>query len=379
MEKKQRFFACVLGFVVSAGLGAGGMYLANFRKIDFMNRHTGFLQGEKFAKETLEIPLPESDKDNELTAYFGLYGDKYTRYGREDDVFSEKYILGEVNGSSCAELGGYRVNFNENEEPYFSAVVDGLPADKSGIKVGDIIKNINDFDLEEPRHVKRLNIKDGDPIKLILERDGQEIQINYTCHTDMTAEGYTTLEMYGNTLYASISSFDSDFLKQLEDAPEFDSIIIDLRQNGGGNPNTAINFANPFIGVSETVLHSYNGDTQTLKTDGDVKYDVPIVVLIDEKTASAAEILTALLKQYGNAELVGMNTLGKGIFQSSAFINQNTLIYTEGYYTVGDWECYQGIGIKPDVEIDMSPKYIGTDKDIQLEKAFEVIKDKVRG
>lgn len=378
MDKKQNFFAYILAFIVSAGVGAGSVYLANYKKINFMNRHAGFLEAEDFVNETLEIPLPESNVDNELTAYFKLYGDKYTRYGSEEDYFSKQYILGEINDSTCAKLGGYRVQFNENDEPYFSAVTEGMPAAESGIMAGDIIKNIDDFDLTECRHINRLNGDDGATAKLIIDRNGEEISISYTRHADMSAERTAVTEMYGSTLYADLNEVDGYFETLLESAEDFDSIIFDLRQNGGGNPENAVGIADPFIGESETVFHSYNGSEDVLKTSSEIKYDVPIVVLIDEKTASAAEILTALLKQYGDAELVGMNTLGKGIYQYTATINGNPLIYTDGYYTVGDWECYQDVGINPDVEIDMDPEYIGTDKDIQLEKALEIIKEKSR-
>lgn len=68
------------------------------------------------------------------------------------------------------------------------------------------------------------------------------------------------------------------------------------------------------------------------------------------------------------------NTFGKGVFQNRGLFYGESIRYTAGYYTVGDWECYNGKGIKPDVEIDMDSDYIGTDKDVQLEKALELLK-----
>ena len=129
-----------------------------------------------------------------------------------------------------------------------------------------------------------------------------------------------------------------------------------------------------FIGESQTVLQAQSELDEIYETNDEILYDVPIAVLINENTASAAEILTALLKQYGDATLVGMNTFGKGVYQNKGIFYGNSVRYTEGYYTVGDWEDYHGKGIKPDVEIDMDSDYIGTDKDIQLEKALELAK-----
>jgi len=102
---------------------------------------------------------------------------------------------------------------------------------------------------------------------------------------------------------------------------------------------------------------------------------MPMVVITNEKTMSAAEILTALLKQYGeDVKLVGTKTYGKGIFQKEKELsNGGILRYTAGYITVGDWECYQGKGIEPDYEVEMDSSSIGSDDDIQLKKALKLL------
>ena len=91
-------------------------------------------------------------------------------------------------------------------------------------------------------------------------------------------------------------------------------------------------------------------------------------------TASAGEMLTAIFKAYGNADIVGENTYGKGVFQTKAVIGRGMLNYTTGYMTVGDID-YRDTGIAPDIEIEMdyNENIIGTDEDIQLQKALELL------
>ncbi|MBO5164212.1 MAG: PDZ domain-containing protein [Ruminococcus sp.] len=377
--KNKKIFLLILGFACSAGLGAGGMYLANYKKINFMNRYPLLTELEDFAKEDLGMTPPEKSSDDAvIDAYFRLYDDKYTVFIPVEDSETIDYAVEKVNNSETAKDSGFRVRFNENEEPYFSAVVSGMPADKQGIRVGDIIKKIDGKEIKKYKNVVKLTGDDGKKQKLTLERDGEEIELDFVCVTNMDEKTGVSSRMYGKTQYIAIESISSDTaarFKELLNKSDFDSIIIDLRGNFGGYIQFSVEIADNFIGESETVMHGIDGENETYETTDNIKYDVPIVVLVNENTASAAEILTALLKQYGDATLVGTTTFGKGIYQDMAIFKGNNVKYTHGYYTVGDWECYQGIGIEPDIEVDMDPDYIGTDKDIQLQEALKIFSE----
>lgn len=378
MDKKDKGFKTIIGIMISMSVGAGAMYLANYKKLDFMNRYPELIEADDFVKDNLLIEVPQNpDKRTVADAYFALYGDEYTFVEETGDSDSLQYALKKVNKSSTAKKSGFRVQFNESGQPYFSAVVEGLPAHKQGIKVGDIIKNIDDFEVTEYKHAVRLVGKDGETAKLIIQRDGKEMEVDFVRSSAENERTGVTSHMYGNSLYVSIESFDYEVVetfKRTVSENNFKSIIIDLRENGGGFTSAAVQIADMFIGKSKTVLQSQSDDDDIYETDEEILYDVPIVVLVNENTASAAEILTALLKQYGDTTLVGMNTFGKGIYQNSGVFNGISVRYTEGKCFVGDWENYHGKGIKPDVEIDMDSDYIGTDKDIQLEKALELLK-----
>lgn len=364
--------------MISMSIGAGATYFANYRKIDFMNRYPEFLEVDDYARNELEIKPPENPDDTVVAdAYFRLYDDKYTYIEESLSPHSAEYGLQKVNNSTTAKESGFKIKFNEKKQPYFSAVVKDMPADRQGIMIGDVVKKIDDYELTDYNHAVRLTGENGKKLNLLIERDGKEMEIDFTLSADDELISSVHSQMYGNTLYISVDSISGEAFASFEEkisASSFDSLILDLRNNGGGYTDSAISIADLFIGSSTTILYAQNGEEEKYQTTDDITYDVPIVVLVNEKTASAAESLSALLKQYGDATLVGMNTFGKGIFQNRAFYKGESVRYTEGYYTVGDWENYHKKGIKPDIEIDMDSQYIGTDKDIQLQKAIEVLK-----
>lgn len=378
MKKKEKNFVVLIGAVALIGIGAGGTYLANFKKIEFMNRYPEFLEMDKFVTETLEIDVPNpEDEKSVISAYLSLYGDKYTRIDEALSWETKEFAVENVNNSSVAKTSGFRIQFNENEQPYFSFVMEDKEAYKQGIRVGDIIKNIDDFELTEYKHVIRIDGENGETAKLIIERDGEELALEFIRNANEAEQKGIDSQLYEETLYIALDNIDSEIteaFKQEVSDKKFENLIIDLRNNPGGRIEAAVDLADLFIDEAQVKCYAQNGSVSVVETHKGIEYDVQITVLINEKTVSAAEILTGLLKQYGNATLVGMNTVGKSIYQNGALYKKQNIRYTEGYVTVGDWECYQGKGIKPDIEIDMDSDYIGTEYDIQLEKALELAK-----
>ena len=168
---------------------------------------------------------------------------------------------------------------------------------------------------------------------------------------------------------------DSGYTNLFEDR-EFSSIILDLRNNGGGETEKTVEFVDEIIGDASMKLCYYNGNVEILQTHTDDKdINVPIIILVNGMSASSSEVVASFLKQYADATLIGTNTYGKGVFQKNEAVSNGTLHYTAGYFTVGDWECWQDKGIAPDIEVQMDydENIIGTDKDIQLQKALEIL------
>ena len=127
-----------------------------------------------------------------------------------------------------------------------------------------------------------------------------------------------------------------------------------------------------------------NGNIQTFGDDDGKQIDCPIVVLVDENSASASEVFTGALKDYGKATVVGKKSYGKGIVQSVLpFYDGSGMSLTVAKYYTPNGTCIHGIGIEPDVEVDMPDEYkdmyasmVEHDKDTQLQKAIEIIKEK---
>ena len=161
-------------------------------------------------------------------------------------------------------------------------------------------------------------------------------------------------------------------------------MIIDLRDNPGGVLDEACNMADMILPegiITYTETKSgkrtdYNSDAESL--------DIPIVILINENSASASEVFTGALKDYGKATVVGKKSYGKGIVQSVLpFYDGSGMSLTVAKYYTPNGTCIHGIGIEPDVEVDMPDEYkdmyasmVEHDKDTQLQKAIEIIKEK---
>ena len=378
MDKKKKFFAVVVGVMVSAGLGAGGTYLANYKKIDFMNRYPELLEIENFAKETLEIGSPENvSQEDAVNAYLSMYGDKYTRYTAKPDIHSKEYVTEETNNSPIAVDMGFEIAFNKEDELYFSKVDLTGKAAEQGIRAGDIIKSIDGETIDEYKTAKQIRGKSGTIVKLLIERDGDEMEVDFLRDVEDKIAVGVEAEMYGDTLLITYSEMTEGSINAIQTAlkeNEFKSLIIDLRENKGGYTTYPIQIADMFIDKADVKKISKSGTVSIESTADGVEYDVPIYLLVNENTASSAEILTSLLKQYADATIIGTTTFGKGIYQGHAMYKGGNLTYTDGEVYVGEWDCYHGEGIAPDVEVYMDSDCIGTEYDVQLEKALELVK-----
>ena len=189
-------------------------------------------------------------------------------------------------------------------------------------------------------------------------------------------------KMIGDVLYIDYNFFSTFEMMTFEEAfkefPDADKYIIDLRDNLGGSTETCQSILGAFIGkktVGKEIY--YDGKVEDI-TAPESKYSIKgkVVILTNGKTASSSELFCAAMKQfYPDTTLVGEKTFGKGIFQyDEVFGEDHEIRYTAGYYTVGSWDCYQDIGIEPDIEVKMnySEDIAGTEDDVQLQAALDL-------
>ncbi|MDE6035859.1 MAG: S41 family peptidase [Ruminococcus sp.] len=190
----------------------------------------------------------------------------------------------------------------------------------------------------------------------------------------------------GDTVYINCSAFYLDgiqgftrFFKEQKEK-DVDGFIIDLRNNKGGYTDMATGVLGYLIERQTVGLyHYFDGSTRKINVSGDSFRTEKVVILVNEDTASASEIFTAVMMQFysGDVTVIGTNTYGKGTFQEFANVSDTEQVkYTAGYYTIGDWQCYDGIGITPDIEVEMDykPEIICTDNDIQFQTALDLFK-----
>ena len=268
------------------------------------------------------------------------------------------------------------------------------PAYKAGVRADDYITavegtDIKDMDLDNV--VAKIRGKEGSKVKVTFQRpsDGKE----YTFEIERRSVDVPTItsEMLENKIgYIQISEFDlvtaDQYKKALNDLEQqgIKGLIIDLRDNPGGVLGTVVDMLDNML-PKGTIVYTKdkNGKGETYSSSGDHEFKLPLVVLVNGNSASASEIFTGAVKDYGIGTIVGTTTFGKGIVQKVFSLNDGSAVkLTISKYFTPNGTCIHGKGIAPDVEIEydaskQTGEVYNKDQDNQLQKAIEVIKGKM--
>jgi carboxyl-terminal processing protease len=370
----------LFSFTVTALVGA--FFITNFQNIG------QFFQVGAIIKSYFLWPV-SMDKllEGAIEGMVNSLGDEYSVY-MNPEKFQElqSHIQGEFGG-----IGIY-VGLRENKITVI-APIEGTPGAKAGIKSGDVIVKINDKPTENMDIDEAVGIMKGEPgteVKVSISRPGVEKVLDFTITREIinvpTVEG-NILQENPDIAYMRISMFasntDEAFIEELNELTEkgFKALIIDLRYNPGGDLQSVVNLAGQLI-PEGPVVHIVSNDnkTQTLTAPGN-NIKVPIVVLINEGSASASEILAGAVKDTGVGKLIGTKTFGKGIVQSIYFLSQGAgLKLTTAKYLTPAKNDIHGKGIEPDIVVEL-PEYIpGQEEnfqDTQLLKAIQVLEEQI--
>ncbi len=315
--------------------------------------------------------------DSAINGMMDYLGDKYTTYLNDSETNN-------LNNSLAGTYNGIGVSVDPNAT--ILSIFDESPAQKAGLKVGDKIIAVNDEDVtnKEVTEITNMIKSNKGKIKLTLNRDNNQIDIEVNVgEVNKPALTYETMDKNNKKIgYIYISTFSTTVYDQFKNAlnkleqQNIYGLIIDLRANGGGYLSAASDISSMFIEKNK-VLYSLESktDIQTTKDQTDEKRDYNIVILVDEGTASASEIMTAALKDsYNNTKIVGTKTYGKGKVQQVKNLTDGTMVkYTTARWLRPNGECIDNIGIIPDYVVDLIKKENGDIEDTQLEKALEVI------
>lgn len=318
----------------------------------------------------------EADAKIAIDSMLSSLNDPYSRF-----MDSEEYI--KQNDSIKSKITGIGVNItSESGTIKVVNVVENTPAKYANILPNDIIleidgQNVNGLSLSKVAELVRGS--EHTFVKLTILRNNDKIVKNVMRKEIKLKSVKSSVDK--NIGYIQITSFVSstvpnEFLDALNKTQNAGGLIIDLRGNTGGLLPNAVFIANLFIPKGNIVsIVGRNGDKYSIDAQNtDLFIDKPLVVLVDEASASASEILSGALKDYKKAILVGTKTYGKGMVQKIIPLpNQTGLNLTIAKYLTPNGNDINQKGILPDVEVNFSIKDVQTHNDSQLTEAKKIL------
>ena len=284
---------------------------------------------------------------------------------------------------------GIEITNNTDGNIVVVSVFDNSPAEKAGIKVGDIITAIDGESLlgkdksELTSYVKENKL---DKFVLTVLRDREEIEISVQKEiVEIPSVSSEVYEQNGKKVgYIYFSIFSNTTAKQFEhelaslEEQEIDALIIDVRQNSGGHLTTAVDIVSLFLDQTKVIYQiELKKETTKYYSTGDVTKTYPIVVLQDGNSASASELLSAALKESYGATIIGTTSYGKGTVQQLVTVEESI----EYKFTTKKWLTPNGnwihkIGVKPDIEVELDKAYYTNpieENDNQLQEAIRYL------
>jgi len=278
-----------------------------------------------------------------------------------------------------------------------SRVFKGSPAEAAGVKRGDILYRVGEDLYVVPENIQEaVDIMRGTPgttVDVTFLRDGEEITFTLEraiINVNQVESTMLTDKVGLIAMYEFSGKCDEEFEAALNELmiQGAEGLIIDLRDNPGGWVDAAQNIADLFLDEGELCYLVYRGgyEDHTAYLTKDGKVEIPIVMLVNENSASASEILTGALKDRAGATVVGVNTYGKGIVQAVLEVGDDGAGFQmtiAEYYTPNGNAVHQK-GIAPDVEIPLEEgdnggyDFADKENDPQLKKALEVMEEKMQ-
>lgn len=324
-------------------------------------------------------------KETAIQGYVAGLDDPYTEYIPKDEM--EDYtvnLMGRYVG-----IGIYMTVDTEKDAIKVLRPIKGSPAEEAGILAGDTVMSVDGVKYT----AKDMNIaadaikgEEGSIVKLEILRN-QEIKTFEITRRKVVTNPIESKKLENNIGYIQVTSFDEetaeDFRIKFEELKDqgITSLIIDLRNNGGGLVEQALKIADYIVpkGKELLITADKNKNEEIEKAEQDVLIDMPIVVLVNGNTASSSEILAGALKDLNEATIMGTTTYGKGVIQQFLTLRDGSglKVTTHEYYTPNRNKI-NGVGIEPDEVVKLPDGvnvfYVKEEQDTQLQKAIELLK-----
>lgn len=391
MGDKRGFLKGVLcGTLVTLVVaGAAGMYLKNTGYGETIDKKTArkleqikdiiddsYLKGDEIKESDLENFL--------LKGYVNGLKDPYSVYYNEEET-KELYETTE------GEYSGIGAVMSQNLETGMITMVnvyEDSPAEKAGFKNNDILYKVNGKDISTEdisKVVNKIKGEEGTEVTITVLRDGKEYEATATREK---LEAHTIeYEMKEDHIgYVRVTEFDmvtyNQFVEAITDLKKqgMKGIIIDLRGNPGGNLSTVCQMLDYILPEGLIVYtEDKDGKREVMTSDEEHKLEMPMTVLVDGRSASASEIFAGAIQDYQLGTLVGTTTYGKGVVQQLFDLKDGTCLkLTIAEYFTPKGRNIHEKGIKPDVEVEYQYDKNNADADNQLDKAIEVLKEKMK-
>ena len=329
---------------------------------------------DSYVRENYLGDIDENElTDGILKGYISGLDDKYSKFLTEEEYLAEQ-------NEDEGQLIGLGLTLDEDESGYIRSaeIMQDSPVAEAGLRVGDIITLIDGVSVLSEgfdASVEAMRGTEGSEISLTVRRGGIDKDYTFTRRSleMVTVSGEMLSEYIG---CIRITNFKKNTPQKFVDTLErltsngAKAIIFDVRDNAGGIVDSLSECLDPLLpeGVIATAEYK-DGHSETIVYSDENMLELPMVVLVNKNTASAAELFAASLRDFAGAVLVGENTYGKGVMQQTTEFNKNgAVVLTVARYQTAVSKCYDGVGLAPDYSISNESE----DIDDQYNKAVEI-------
>ena len=374
-------FSGGLLFAYSGVLSGGSLnYVSVIKKLNMLQEYIDAYYLDDYEQENLESGL--------LNGFMSGLGDPYSCYDTKEDYQS----LTEEESGEYKGIGITVMQDSLTGEVVIEQVMKDQPAYKAGIESGDVITAVDNEKVEGLRLnevVHRIKHSKDEKVKISISREEKELEF-LVDKANIVIQSVESEMKEGTIGYISVSQFientDEQFIEAVDKLEKegMTGLVLDLRDNGGGLVDSCVNMVSRIIPEGDLIVYTEdkNGGKIEYNSNSDKVLDVPIVILVNEDTASASEIMTGCLKDYGLAEVLGTQTFGKGIVQSIVpFVDGSAMKLTVAKYYTPKGNDIHKVGIEPDIKMEISETewkaaQKNPEKDTQLKKAIRLLQQK---
>lgn len=328
----------------------------------------------------------EKLKEGAIKGYIEGLEDPYTEYISKEDM--EDYMADAM--GNFVGIGIYMVQDTDSNKIMVLSPIKGSPAEKAGILPGDFIISVDGVEYTAKDMTvasNKIKGEEGTTVKIEILR-GSETKTFELIRENIKVNPVEGKVISNNIGYIEFSSFDDgtaeEFKLKFEELQKqgIESLIIDLRNNGGGIVDEALEIADYILEKDDVILYEVdkNGKEKIEKSKNNPIINMPIIILTNENTASSSEILAGALKDHEKAKIVGTKTYGKGVIQQLLTLPDGSglKITSEEYLTPNRTKINE-IGIEPDEKVELPDTVknillVDEKDDTQLQKAIEMAK-----